>query len=355
MGSNISTQSLPNVQSIHHDTLKCFIFGSLTYPHTGELKDIVDQINDLAHLSGESISYTQHNTPYNSALVLVVMDGTIVVGVSVFFFNYDKREDEYYLNLGNVAVNPEYRQRGIFKLMLNVMLSMLRIQMKYWLSKPTKVGGICLKVDHDNLQAREIYLRTGFVKLIGDYKYSLMYREEKINVDTDIKEDLLVVKTIISNSVNVLEKMTQVYPKDTNIPMINFCNANISAAKEIGESFEEVNRFLEHYSSIQNKVAKPEIESIDYYYAQIQASFQQSLQYLQPLQPLQPSQPTESTNMKFVCTQCPCGAKLTHFDITHERTVCFEPCPISLQCKRCKKSLHYTDRERGVCLLKCTM
>lgn len=289
MGSQFSTQSLPNVQSILHDTLKCFIFGSLTSPPTEGLREIFRQVNKIARLSGESINYTQHNTPYSSALVLVVMDERTVVGVSVFFFSYDKTEDKYYLNLGNVAVDPEYRQRGIFKLMLNIMLSMLRIQMKYWLLKPIKVGGICLKVEHTNCTARDIYLRTGFGKLDGDYKYSLMYREEKISNDFNIKEDLLVVKTIIKNSVNVLEKIShQMYPKDTDIPMINFCNAIITAANEIGESFDEINKFLEHYSSIQKKVAIQEVKSIDYYYTRFKASFQQSLQYLQSSQSLHP-------------------------------------------------------------------
>lgn len=132
-------------------------------------------------------------------------------------------------------------------------MSMLRLQMKYYLRKDSFTmnmnmhGGICLNVEHTNEVAKEVYKRTGFWIISGNYRYARMYYEIIMKYNAVIIDDLHLVETIIKNSINFLQEDHQ-YSEITQQTVARFCEP-IYAERQS----KEVYNFLAHYSLVYAK------------------------------------------------------------------------------------------------------
>ena len=107
--------------------------------HMGYGLKLISRMNDLA--LGISLGF------------VYVEDGKLVGNVSVYPAGYPKSLGEAWI-LANVAVHPDYQQRGIAHSLVDATLSMIR-----------KRGGtrVILQVNYDNLAALRLYERHGFI------------------------------------------------------------------------------------------------------------------------------------------------------------------------------------------------
>lgn len=206
------------------------------------------EVNKLASKSGKSINYTTGNSTLfvrRSPFIIIVMDNDIPVGVSVFFFSNNHSENEYYLNIGNVAVKEAYRGKGIFKFMLEIMKCLLRSQMKQHLCIAGNTlihAGLCLCVDNTNIPAQIIYERCGFITTGSDYKYKNMYFELSLSNQYDYMNDISVVNNIMINSMNMLSTH-KIYNEYIQSTVSLFCECLCR-----NNEYEGIHRFWDHYS-----------------------------------------------------------------------------------------------------------
>ena len=107
--------------------------------HMGYALKLISRMNDLA--LGISLGF------------VYVLDGKLVGNVSVYPAGYPKALGETWI-LANVAVHPDYQRRGIAGRLVSASLDMIR-----------RRGGarVVLQVNYDNLSARRLYERQGFI------------------------------------------------------------------------------------------------------------------------------------------------------------------------------------------------
>lgn len=205
------------------------------------------KINKLAKLSGESITSIIKNSiefADKTVFILIIIDDdeNIIVGISTFFFSDNSDEKEYYLNIGNIATNENYREKGVFKFMLEIMKRILSLQLK-GLSYIS--GTICLNVAHMNEIARNVYEKCGFCIFNCKTKYITMYLPITINRYDDIHDNLLL-EDIMINSLQFLQLLPsfKIYDKYTTNAVSEFCK-NIC---RFGKS-PMTQKFWQHYDS----------------------------------------------------------------------------------------------------------
>jgi len=206
--------------------------------------------NELILETGVTIRHIIHHSqdaPF--ALMLMNEVDNLPVGVSVFTFNEYQRDNRYDLILAAVSVKTEYRKNGLFKIMLSIMKSLLRLQMKYQLringASLVLNGGIYLNVDRSNIIAQKTYNQCGFDTVCSDSKYCAMYLDMFMPYTNDTSDYNILADTLMNNSMYLLEGPNRLYDETTQNTVTKFCSVICDAEHYLG-----IYRFWRHYVSV---------------------------------------------------------------------------------------------------------